>query len=198
MLLWWFHRSEFLSQQRLLLNRLLEAAIYPCGESVRAWTVGLNNFALDIKCRWSRLLCTYIVSVARPALENDISALSLHDEDSRSCPLLSPPARGVCLTQQFCNVDGHVQRYLPGSVQKAADTSDSAHERAPAALHFTKHVGGGGGPQQTHRLLLHNIGRRPKLHTTPHLPSAAPPVHSLVDGHSYNKFLDDILLRDSS
>jgi hypothetical protein len=76
MLLWWFHKRKFLSQQQLLLSRLLEATIYLFEESVQAWTVGLSNFALDIKCRWSRLLCTYIVSVARPALENDISALS--------------------------------------------------------------------------------------------------------------------------
>jgi hypothetical protein len=69
---------------------------------------------------------------------------------------METPDRALCfLCQQVACAwlsisamfDIHVQRYLPGSVQKAADTSDSAHEQAPAALHFTKHAGGGGGPQ---------------------------------------------------
>ena len=71
---WWFHRWQLSGlQQRLLLSSRNRNSSNSKTLCVQTSTVELTNFALNIKCRWSRLLCTYGIPAARPGLENDIS-----------------------------------------------------------------------------------------------------------------------------
>ena len=72
---WWYHRWQMSGlQQRLLLSSKSRNSSGTRNLCVQTSTVELTNFALNIRCRWSRLLCTYDIAEAHSRQENHISA----------------------------------------------------------------------------------------------------------------------------